>query len=241
MARHASRIARSAATVELHWPGKHARPSLAPMTLREAPSSRYPDRAARADNGHGFYDNRLIHGDNLLALAALAALAAPEGEFAGGVQCVYIDPPYNTGTSFAHYDDAREHSAWLSWMRDRIEWFHALLRPEGVLLVSVDDRECAYLTVLIDEVFGRQNFCGQLVWEKKRKPSFLNANLGGVTEYVLAYAKDRAASPAFVAGRTTPGKMFPLNNAGNGLRVLSFPPGSVRFWCDAASFAPQEM
>jgi adenine-specific DNA-methyltransferase len=233
MARHASRNARSAVKIELHWAGKNSRPPRAPMALREDPSRRYP--AAPADNGRGLCDNRLIHGDNLPALAAL------EREFAGAVRCVYIDPPYNTGVSFEHYDDDREHSAWLSWMRDRLQRFHALLRPDGVLLASVDDRECAYLTVLLDEIFGRRNFCGQLVWEKKRKPSFLNANLGGVTEYVLAYAKLRAASPAFVGGRTTPGKMYPLNNAGNGLRVLSFPPGSVRFWCDAASFEPQDM
>jgi adenine-specific DNA-methyltransferase len=116
-----------------------------------------------------------------------------------------------------------------------------LLKPTGVILVSIGEVEAAYLKVLMDEVFGRANFCGQFIWEKKRKPSFLDPNMGGVTEYVLAFARDRAQSPPFVFGVTTPGKMYPFNNAGNGIRVLTFPPGSVTFRCGDRRFEPQDM
>ena len=90
-----------------------------------------------------------------------------------------------------------------------------------MLFVSIDDNEAAYLTVLLDEVFGRRNGCGSLVWEKKKKPSFLNANLGVVTEFILAYARNRSQSPPFVGGVTTAGKKYPLNNAGNRGRTCS--------------------
>ncbi len=191
-----------------------------------------PSLAYRRD---GDCDNRLVYGDNLLALRAL------EGEFAGRIKCVYIDPPYNTGSAFKDYDDDLEHVAWLSLMRDRLAVLRRLLRPDGVLFVSIDDNEAAYLTVLLDEVFGRRNFCGSLVWEKKKKPSFLNANLGVVTEFILAYARDRRQSPPFVGGVTTAGKKYPLNNAGNRVTDLLFPAGAVSFGCGDGVFEPQDM
>ena len=218
---------------ELTWIGKENRPKLEPHVLIEDPEKSYhvPHRAA---DGDGF-DNRLIFGDNLLALTAL------QQEFKGRVKCIYIDPPYNTGAAFTHYDDGLEHSRWLGLMRDRLEILRTLLRPDGVIFVHIDDNEQAYLKVLMDEIFGRRNFCGQFVWEKKKKPSFLNANMGIVTEYILAYSPDRNASPAFVGGLTTEGKKFPLNNAGNGLQVLTFPANSVSFRCGDQRFEPQDM
>ena len=219
--------------IELTWIGKEHRPKLEPHFLIEDPEKSY--HAPQGVATSGLFDNRLIFGDNLLALQAL------EQEFRGKIKCIYIDPPYNSGNAFEHYDDGVEHSAWLSMMRDRLEWLRNLLRDDGVLFVSIDDSECAYLTVLLDEVFGRTNSCGQFVWEKKRKPSFLNAKMGIVTEYVLAYARKRASAPAFVAGVTTAGKKYPLNNAGNGVKVLTFPAGSVQFRCPDQVFHPQDM
>jgi adenine-specific DNA-methyltransferase len=213
--------------LELVWPGKAQRAAVEPGTLVEV-----PDLGFGAD---GARDNLLIRGDNLPALLAL------EKTHAASVQCVYIDPPYNTGSAFAQYDDDVEHSRWLDMMRDRLEVLRRLLKPTGVILVSIGEVEAAYLKVLMDEVFGRANFCGQFIWEKKRKPSFLDPNMGGVTEYVLAFARDRAQSPPFVFGVTTPGKMYPFNNAGNGIRVLTFPPGSVTFRCGDRRFEPQDM
>ena len=101
------------------------------------------------------FDNRLIFGDNLLALKAL------EAEFAGKVKCVFIDPPYNTGSAFTHYDDGLEHSIWLSLMRDRLEIIRRLLSDDGSLWITIDDNEAHYLKVLCDEVFGRENFVAQ--------------------------------------------------------------------------------
>ena len=213
--------------LELTWVGKDVRPRLEPRVLLQDPALSY-GREAQADN-------RLIFGDNLLGLKAL------EQEFAGRIKCIYIDPPYNTGAAFQDYDDGMEHSLWLSMMRERLELLRVLLRPDGVLFVSIDDNECAYLTVLLDEIFGRKNFCGKFVWEKKKKPSFLNANLGVVTEYILAYGKDRSLSPPFIGGVTTAGKKYPLNNAGNGIKILTFPAGKVAFKCPDQVFSPQDM
>ncbi|MEM1183494.1 MAG: site-specific DNA-methyltransferase [Planctomycetota bacterium] len=177
----------------------------------------------------------MIFGDNLLVLKAL------ERECASQVKCIYIDPPYNTGSAFEHYGDDLEHSIWLSSMRDRLEILRQLLRPDGVIFVSIDDNEYAYLTILMDEVFGRQNRCGQFIWEKKKKPSFLNANMGVVTEYVLAYSRDRRLSPAFIGGKTTEGKKYPINNAGNSIKKIEFQAGVVKFACADQVFKPQDM
>jgi len=219
--------------LELTWIGKETRHKLEPRLLFEDPAKSHhaPFRVEKND----FFDNRLIFGDNLLALKAL------EQEFAGKIKCIYIDPPYNTGSAFEHYDDGMEHSLWLTLMRDRLELLRSLLAPDGVFFCSIDDSEVAYLTVLLDEIFGRRNGCGQFVWEKKKKPSFLNASMGIVTEYILAYAKDRSLSPAFIGGLTTAGKKYPLNNAGNGVRILTFPAGAVQFNCPDQIFKPQDM
>src|SRR5580692_11759172 len=105
--------------------------------------------AAHRVTDNDLFDNRLIFGDNLLALKAL------EQEFAGKVKCIYIDPPYNTGAAFTHYDDGIEHSLWLSLMRDRVELLRKMLRIDGSIWINVDDSECHYLKVVMDEVFGR--------------------------------------------------------------------------------------
>jgi adenine-specific DNA-methyltransferase len=219
--------------LELTWNGKENRPELETRVLLEDPEKSYHAPHCVSDND--FFDNRLVFGDNLPALRAL------EPEFTAQVKCIYIDPPYNTGATFSHYDDGLEHARWLGFMRDRLEILRRLLRPDGILFVHIDDNEHAYLKVLLDEIFGRGNFCGQFVWEKKKKPSFLNANLGVVTEYILAYSPDRDASPPFVGGRTTAGKKYPLNNAGNGLQILTFPALAVEFRCGDRRFEPQDM
>ena len=169
------------------------------------------------------YDNKLIFGDNLLALKAL------EAEYTGKVKCIYIDPPYNTGNAFKHYDDGLEHSIWLSLMRDRIEILNNLLSNDGIIFISIDDVESAYLKVMCDEIFGRRNYCGHLVWEKKRKPSFLNSQMATVTEQVLSYAKNKPQAPAFSCGVTAEDETYPLYNAGNKRGELTFPRGALNF------------
>jgi adenine-specific DNA-methyltransferase len=168
-------------------------------------------------------ENMIIHGDNLLALKALLP------EYEGKVKCIYIDPPYNTGNAFEHYDDSVEHSTWLSLMKPRLELLRMLLDKEGVIFISIDDWNLPYLKVICDEIFERKNFCGMLVWEKKRKPSFLNAQMGIVTEYILAFAKNREFSPPFISGKTNEEETYPLYNAGNSRGILVFRPGSLVF------------
>ena len=123
--------------LELTWVGKENRPRLEPRVLVEDPTLSYGDPNA---------ENMLIHGDNLLALRAL------EQDFVGRIKCIYIDPPYNTGAAFTHYDDGLEHSIWLTLLRDRLQLLWRLLREDGSIWVSIDDDEMPYLRVLMDEV-----------------------------------------------------------------------------------------
>lgn len=145
--------------LELTWVGKDSRPRLEPRILIEDPAKSY-HAAARVSDAD-IFDNVLIHGDNLLALKAL------EADYAGRVKCVFIDPPYNTGSAFAQYDDGLEHSIWLGLMRDRLEIIRRLLSDDGSLWITIDDNEAHYLKVLCDEVFGRTNFVANVVWKKK--------------------------------------------------------------------------
>jgi len=146
--------------LELTWIGKENRPRLEPRILQEDPERSYHAKHRVTD--HDLFDNRLIFGDNLLALKAL------EQEFTGRIKCIFIDPPYNTGSAFEHYDDGVEHSLWLSLMRDRIEILHRLLAMDGSLWVTIDDNECHYLKVMCDEVFGRAHFVASCAWEKDK-------------------------------------------------------------------------
>lgn len=140
--------------LELTWIGKETRPKLEPRILLEDKTKSYHAKHRVGEND--LFDNRLIFGDNLLALKAL------EQEFAGKVRCVYIDPPFNTGSAFEHYDDSLEHSIWLGLMRDRLESIRKLLRPDGFICCHIDDSEGHYLKVLMDEVFGRTNYLATL-------------------------------------------------------------------------------
>jgi adenine-specific DNA-methyltransferase len=142
--------------LELTWIGKGNRARLEPRILLEDPSKSF--HAARRVTEGDLFDNRLIFGDNLLALKAL------EQEFTGKIKCIYIDPPFNTGQAFDHYEDGVEHSLWLSLMRDRIEILKRLLSPTGTLWVHLDDNEVHYLRVVLDEVFGRSNFVTSVSW-----------------------------------------------------------------------------
>lgn len=168
--------------LELTWIGKDKRPKLEPRILLEEPERSY--HAAQRVGDDDLFDNRLIFGDNLLALKAL------EQEFAGKVKCVFIDPPYNTGSAFTHYDDGLEHSIWLGLMRDRLEIIRRLLADDGSLWITIDDNEAHYLKVLCDEIFGRSNFVNAMVWEKDagRKN---DTDISSSHDYVLLYARNR--------------------------------------------------
>lgn len=179
--------------LELMWVGKEKRAKLEPRILIEDPEKSYHADKRVSDND--IFDNMLIHGDNLLALKAL------EQDYAGRVKCIYIDPPYNTGNAFEHYDDGLEHSIWLSLMRERLELLKNLLREDGILFVQIDDSEQAYLKVLLDETFGRANFINMLSVNMK---NIAGASGGGEDkrikkncEYILIYAKNYDLMPLF--------------------------------------------
>jgi adenine-specific DNA-methyltransferase len=168
--------------LELTWIGKDKRSKLEPRILLEDPHKSYHAKQRVSDSD--IFDNRLIRGDNLLALKAL------EQEFAGQVKCVFIDPPYNTGSAFTHYDDGLEHSIWLGLMRDRLEIIKQLLSDNGSLWITIDDNEAHYLKVLCDEIFGRRNFIASIVWQKIYTTKNSAKHFSGMHDYLLVYAKN---------------------------------------------------
>jgi adenine-specific DNA-methyltransferase len=173
--------------LELTWIGKDERPQLEPRILLEDAALSY--HAAARVSEDDLFDNRLIFGDNLLALKAL------EQEFASKVKCVVIDPPYNTGSAFEHYDDGVEHSLWLGLIRDRLELLRRLMAEDGSIWISIDDNEAHYLKILCDEVFGRANFVATIIWEKRTSRENRRA-FSFNHDYVLVFAKQKAAFEA---------------------------------------------
>ena len=170
--------------LELMWIGKENRPKLEPRILLEDPEKSCHAKQRVSEND--IFDHRLIFGDNLLALKAL------EQEFAGKVKCVFIDPPYNTGSAFAHYDDGIEHSIWLSLMRDRLELIRNLLSADGSLWITIDDNEAHYLKVLCDEIFGRINFVSNVIWQKKFSPQNDAKWISNSHDHILCYAVNKS-------------------------------------------------
>jgi adenine-specific DNA-methyltransferase len=145
-----------------------------------------PYRLLESDDTHSGGDadtpNMLIQGDNLEALKALLPY------YAGRVKCIYIDPPYNTRYAFEHYDDNLEHSLWLGMIYPRLIILRELLSEEGSIWISIDDNEGQYLKILCDEIFGRNSFIANNIWQKRYSRENREA-IGDVHEYVLVYSK----------------------------------------------------
>ncbi len=171
--------------LELTWVGKETRPKLEPRILLEDPEFSYHAHGRVSEDD--IFDNRLIYGDNLLALKAL------EQDFAGKVKCIFIDPPYNLGKAFTHYDDNLEHSIWLGLLRDRIEILYRFLSEDGVLWATLDDTEAHYFKVMADEVFGRKNFLFTFIWRNVDSPNDNKVPVASNHNFVLAYAKNSKA------------------------------------------------
>lgn len=242
----------------LNWHGKRRARQLALTpstgTLRPCPEDSVD---------WGTTQNLMIEGDNLEVLKLL------QKSYAGKVKLIYIDPPYNTGKDFVYPDNfqdniknyleltgqvqggakissnteasGRFHTDWLNMMYPRLKLARNLLLPSGVIFISIGDEEVHNLREICDEIYGGENFCGVFVWEKKKKPSFLDQNMGSVTDYIVAYAKNRQLTPPFVAGAVEDGKKYPFNNAGNPLGILRFPPRSVQFLCGDQEIRAQDM
>jgi adenine-specific DNA-methyltransferase len=161
--------------LELNWIGKGEEPKLEPRILLENIEYQYGEIEA---------ENMLIHGDNLLALKAL------EQKYTGKVKCIYIDPPYNTGNAFEHYDDGLEHSNWLNLMKPRLTILRNLLSNDGSIWISIDADESHYLKVLCDMIFGRQNFIEEVIWQRSFSPINLKNTLSRSHDTILVYAKN---------------------------------------------------
>lgn len=162
--------------LELTWIGKDEQPKLEPRILIEDPEKSFGDKNT---------ENMLIFGDNLLALKAL------EQDFSGKIKCIYIDPPYNTGNAFEHYDDGLEHSIWLNLIKPRMELLRTLLSEDGSIWVNLDDNESHYFKVLCDEIFGRRNFVANVIWQKKFSPQNDAKWLSDMHDHIIVYAKNK--------------------------------------------------
>ena len=163
--------------LELTWIGKENRPRLEPRILLEDPEKSY--HAQQRVTDHDRFDNRLIFGDNLLALKAL------EQEFTGKIKCIYIDPPFNTQQAFEHYDDGVEHSLWLSLIRDRLELLKKLLCPDGSIFIHIDDNELGYLIPVADEVFERKNRVSIITFKQGSATGHKAINPGCITKGLM--------------------------------------------------------
>src|SRR5574344_752795 len=168
--------------LELTWIGKGQEISLEPRILVEDAEKSYGDKNT---------ENMLIHGDNLLALKAL------EQDYSGKIKCIYIDPPYNTGSAFEHYDDNIEHSTWLDLMHRRLLHLKALLSNDGFICCHIDDSEGQYLKVLMDEVFGRNNYLTTLYIRVRYADKTLKQDMDfhKEIEQIHIYRKEYGAKP----------------------------------------------
>lgn len=178
--------------LELTWIGKYDRKMpVEPRILIENPKYSYgvPETGV-LPNGRPWKGNMLIHGDNLLALKAL------EQNFSNAVKCIYIDPPYNTGNAFEHYDDGLEHSIWLDLMYQRVTILHSLLSEDGAFCLHLDDGEVHYAKVICDEIFGRNNFIATVAIRSSTpsgvKTAHKNKKLIKQKDLMLVYKKSDA-------------------------------------------------
>lgn len=163
--------------LELTWYGKDKPINVEPRILVENPRL---SNFVKDPNT----ENVLIHGDNLLALKAL------EAEYAGKIKCIYIDPPYNTGSAFENYDDNLEHSEWLNLMKPRLELLRNLLANDGSIWISIDSDESHYLKVLCDEIFGRSNFVEEVIWQRSYAPINLKKFFSRNHDTILIFARN---------------------------------------------------
>lgn len=246
-------------TYEFRWVGKDAAKAEAARSIDKTLRPVVED-SVDWDTTKNLY----IEGDNLEVLKLL------QRSYMGKVKMIYIDPPYNTGNDFVYHDDfamsseeydeasgavdelgnryvknaetsGRFHSDWCNMIYPRLMVARSLLNEDGVIFISIDDNEVENLRKICDEVFGSENFVANFIWEKKKKPSFLNMNLGTKTEYIICYSKDRTLLGALSVDTTEEGKKYPINNAGNSITNLTFPKGSVRFNMKDAIIEPQDM
>lgn len=165
--------------------------------------------------------NRLICGT--------ADHALQDEQLHGSVKLAYLDPPYNTGRRFAQYSDSSPLHSWLEMLRRTLAGVRATLTADGSVFVHLDDRHIHRVRLIMDEIFGDQNYVGTIIWEKKNRASFLHAHLADVTDHILVYARDRKQLAPMVHSATEAGKRIPVHHKGNKPSILEFPAESMTF------------
>ena len=208
-----------------------------------------PDEAHNSLPENVSSENVYISGDNLDGLKHLLK------SYAGQVKCIYIDPPYNTGSDGFVYNDkfnftveelveklsideeqaqrildltnrgSASHSAWLMFMYPRLQLAKDLLDKDGVIFISIDDNEQGNLKLLCDDIFSETNFVAQLVWEKKKKGSYLADSVTNIKEYILVYAKRKEEFSGLIGEINSEEETYPCVNASNGRDIRVIPAG----------------
>lgn len=246
---------------EFTWVGKKAAIVEANKPIRKTLRP-FPEESVDWDNTENLY----IEGDNIEALKLLQesylnsvkvifidppyntgtdrfvypdnyAMSIDEYEAEAGIK----DEGGNILFSENSASNPRFHSLWCSMMYSRLMLARNLLADDGVIFITLDDGENFNCRKICNEVFGESNFITEFIWEKKKKPSFLHRNVGKLFDYILCYAKNAEKTNAFSVEKTTKGKKYPVNNAGNGRNVIVFPPRTVRFATKSVIYEPQDM
>lgn len=191
--------------LELTWTNKHLRllahedgryEWVPPSDYRVAEVRLLDDVATVGVAGHArAQDNLLIRGDALNALRSLARLPEFAPEYLGKIKLAYLDPPFNTQQSFLHYDDALEHSVWLTMMRDRLLQIRDLLSADGSVWVHLDDSEVHRARCMLDEIFGPENFVATVIWEKADSPRNSARQFSTDHDYIVVYSREPEWSP----------------------------------------------
>lgn len=174
-------------------------------------------------------DNLIIKGNNLLALHSL------KEEFAGQVNFIYLDPPYNTGNDSFQYNDRFNESTWLTFMRNRLVVARDLLADKGTIFIQCDDHEQAYLKILMDDVFKSQNYVETFIWKNTDNAPALSKKTRKNIEFIHCYEKVIDTTKGYV-GRESDNDDAPLLNSGNPITILEFKPGIIEFRISDGSY-----
>lgn len=196
----------TAPRLQLVWPGKDefllsprddsGKPVWVPRSHPAASEVRlvtWADTWGVVDHHDPVQDNLVFAGDSLDVLRVLVEHPQFRRGYRNKVKCVYIDPPFNTGQAFEHYDDWMEHSTWLSFMRDRLLLIRDLLAPTGTVWIHLDNAEVHRMRCLMDEVLGTGTFLAQVVWKRTQGKSSAKRGLGTMCDTILVYGKTEQA------------------------------------------------
>ncbi len=176
---------------------------------------------ASFDDLNEMTDGLLIHSENFQALNFI------ENQVSGKVSNIFIDPPYNTGDDGFVYKDGYGSSTWLSMIEDRVEKGIKLLSNDGVFFVSIGDEEQEHLATLLRQKYGKSRFFATLIWEKKKKGSFLSGKIARMKDYILCVAKQSESFSGLIGEITSDIETYPCINASNPREIRHIPPGIV--------------